>query len=1033
MSVAAYELLPRFLSQSHHIYLKFIVLYLNRPQYLYLKTGRAIMQSDYDNSLQSYFTDMERPRDMFKNFVSAEKLPKRLIVFHGVGGVGKSSLLRMFRLHCKSENIPVALASGDDAKSVLDVITRWTEDFKENGIKFLALSKTLESYRAIEAKVEDQVKKSQNKVADIASKAASKTAETAGGALLGAAIGSVIPGVGTAIGGALGGVVSGMGAEALVDWLRGFLTKPDIDLLLDPAKKLSEDFLKDVAKTAEKKRIVLLLDTFEQMSALEDWVGETAQKIHPNILMIIAGRKLPDWNRVWSSWMMNAQVEELKPMTEGVMRELIHRYYATMRGGQPDSMQVEAIIRFARGLPMVVTSAVQLWVKYGVEDFQSVKAEIVANLVDRLTEGVPSALIPALEAAAVVRWFDQPILRAVMDKDDVREVYNELRRFPFVRTRAEGLALHDSVREMMDENLRVQDSERHAELHERAAVYFEKRLEKITGDEAVRLGLERLYHRVRANEETGVKIFQEMAEELTRYRLVNRLRDFLNEVSAYPLELENSINWRNYYNAVLFQFKKQPLAAEDIFNMISQSENLEAKLRAYALCELGKKRNKMEFVKRIGGLNELINTVKRSNELLPSLDIKRAENYMSLGIAYPHTGEIEKSAEAFEKAIALYEERKDLYGVATVFLQLMSVHGIRGDWARMQNVRSRGLDKLDDALKNTITYSTLISGFGVGQIMAGRFNEAEQYCRESLSINKKIGIVGNTALLADLGLSLGLQAKYEQSHDIFKESIERYRNLYEGDDPVILNFRGMVLLREGKFSEAEDSLLASLTLNNKMPPRRNPPENLHWLGLLHETKHEWKKSEEYNSKSLEYRWIGRQYYICAALTSLIRVKHAQRDIAAIPSLLAEAEQLAQQYEYNDHLTSLRLTQGHLAWENGNRDEVIALYQKAMVYALRYNRFLLDELISGRPQGTLLRPIIPYCLENGDSTRKILHVLVDWWKTGVNDIGTLRPDTISPIPEGIPLLEAEKIAREREPGDGSMRRTVVEQFEIAINR
>ena len=178
-------------------------------------------------------------------------------------------------------------------------------------------------------------------------------------------------------------------------------------------------------------------------------MGEAAQKIHPNVLMVIAGRKLPDWRRVWSGWMMNAQVEELKPMTEDIMHQLIHRYYATMRGGEPDLVQVETIIRFARGLPMVVTSAVQLWVKYGVEDFQSVKAEIVANLVDRLMEGVPSSLIPALEAAAIVRWFDQPILRAVLNKEDVRDVYNELRRFPFVRTRVEGLALHDSVREMI--------------------------------------------------------------------------------------------------------------------------------------------------------------------------------------------------------------------------------------------------------------------------------------------------------------------------------------------------------------------------------------------------------------------------------------------------------------------------------------------------------------------------------------------------------------------------------------------------------
>ena len=34
-------------------------------------------------------------------------------------------------------------------------------------------------------------------------------------------------------------------------------------------------------------------------------------------------------------------------------------------------------------------------------------------------------------------------------------------------------------------------------------------------------------------------------------------------------------------------------------------------------------------------------------------------------------------------------------------------------------------------------------------------------------------------------------------------------------------------------------------------------------------------------------------------------------------------------------------------------------------------------------------------------------------------------------EGISLLEAERIAREREPGDGSSQRTVVEQIETAL--
>lgn len=50
---------------------------------------------------------------------------------------------------------------------------------------------------------------------------------------------------------------------------------------------------------------------------------------------------------------------------------------------------------------------------------------------------------------------------------------------------------------------------------------------------------------------------------------------------------------------------------------------------------------------------------------------------------------------------------------------------------------------------------------------------------------------------------------------------------------------------------------------------------------------------------------------------------------------------------------------------------------------------------------------------------------------MTSIHPARPDTIPPIPEGIPLLEAERIARQREPGDGSPQRTVAEQIEKAL--
>jgi tetratricopeptide (TPR) repeat protein len=980
------------------------------------------MQGDFDRELQSYFTDVDYLRELFKRWLAAPALPRRMLVIHGVGGVGKSSLLRMFRLHCKSVGVPVALASGDEQKSALEVLTRWADDLKADGVRLPEFDKTFQQYRAIQAKVENEATKVAGK---LAKGAAATVVET---------VASTIPGIGPLL-----GKLGGMGAEALVDWLRGFLTKPDIELLLDSAKKLTADFLADLQKAANRRRIVLMLDTFEQMTALEDWAREVAQQLPVNVLLVIAGRALPNWDRAWAGWMANAQVEELKPMSEDDMRELVRRYYATLRGGEPDPKQVEAIIRFARGLPMVVTSAVQLWVKYGVEDFQAVKPEIVANLVDRLMEGVPKAMVPALEAAAIVRWFDQPILRAVMAQEDVRDVYNELRRFPFVRTRAEGLALHDAVREIMDENLRVQDAERHRELHERAAAYFEKRLEKATGEEAERLELERLYHRIRADEETGIQLFQEMAEELVRYRLVNRLRALLNDVNTYPLERENSRLWREYYNARLAHLEARLSDAEKIYRAIGENEYIESKLRSYALCDLGELEVRLDRLSQPEGKKIAREHLELCIQIAPRIDEK-------LVVVFSHLRVLALQERRWNNYVALLEQQMDFarktstYAILYGYASSKGVYAVLGDWRKAINATVEGLRMLRTIPRIPFLEVRLKGHCSWAFALAGRFHDAEIDTRDSLAV---LNVIGDTTyqagLLSNLGLALGLQGKFSEAFSAFRQALTQFEqsDLSYGSKGETLGYMGLVQVKRGDLLDGEKSLTLSLIYKQKKHDYAGLQEIFVWLGELFEIKMQINKAENCFSKALEVK--GRYYLDCWALTGLIRVKHAQGDYPAIPPLLAEAEGLAQQYEYNDHLASLRLTQGHIAWE-GNApawengfDAALRYYQHALIYALRYNRFLLDEVLSGRPQGTPLRPIIPECLKRGEEGRRMLIALRDWWQTGVNDIGTPRPDTISPIPEGIPLLEAERIAREREPGDGSPQKSVVEQIEAALER
>ena len=106
------------------------------------------MPQPYNNDLLTYFTDVEDLRDLFKAYLAAPELPKRILVIHGVGGIGKSSLLRMFRLHCKGVGTPVALASGDEAKSVLAILGDWADDLKADGVTLPTFAKTRQHYRA---------------------------------------------------------------------------------------------------------------------------------------------------------------------------------------------------------------------------------------------------------------------------------------------------------------------------------------------------------------------------------------------------------------------------------------------------------------------------------------------------------------------------------------------------------------------------------------------------------------------------------------------------------------------------------------------------------------------------------------------------------------------------------------------------------------------------------------------------------------------------------------------------------------------
>lgn len=390
------------------------------------------------------------------------------------------------------------------------------------------------------------------------------------------------------------------------------------------------------------------------------------------------------------------------------------------------------------------------------------------------------------------------------------------------------------------------------------------------------------------------------------------------------------------------------------------------------------------------------------------------------------------------RAKTYYAEHHDYANLLIVLDYEQGIYGRQGNLRKVFDIRKEVRTAFNQA--GEPVHLRIRSTEHWELIWAGRYFAFEQSLRQGIEASKS---AQDQELLVskirDLAVCLGLQGKYPEAFKLADEGVERAQalgSIGESDLFVALTFLGIVLLKAGGFNEAEMHLNRALTIGKELHAHLDL--NPIYLGILYEILNRWHDAEDSYKLSLEQAQpSGRLYFVSAALTGLIRVQHAQAHYDSLSTLLGEAVHLATTYQYNDHLASLHLIQAHLAFDShldvGNDafDTALSLYQQALIYALRYNRFLLDEVLAGRPQGTPLHAIIPHALMHGEAGQKLLTALRNWWRMATNNTGIPCPDTIAPIPDDIPLLDAERMAREREPGDGSPQRDMIEQVEAAL--
>ena len=246
------------------------------------------------------------------------------------------------------------------------------------------------------------------------------------------------------------------------------------------------------------RKWVILLDTYEALSPLEDWLRTSfLPELPETVLTVLAGRypPAPSW-RADPGWQSLLQTIPLRNLSPAEGREYLDRC------GIPLDQQ-EGAFNFTHGHPLALSLITDLFSQRGKVGFTPEESpDVVKTLLERFIQQVPGpAHRAALEACALARVMTESLLDQMLDmratgtgpSDGARELFDWLRGLSFIQSSSEGLFPHDLAREALVADLHWRNPDWYGELHQRARAYYTTNIEKSSGMAQQRALLDLVY------------------------------------------------------------------------------------------------------------------------------------------------------------------------------------------------------------------------------------------------------------------------------------------------------------------------------------------------------------------------------------------------------------------------------------------------------------------------------------------------------------------------------------------------------------
>jgi hypothetical protein len=221
----------------------------------------------------------------------------------------------------------------------------------------------------------------------------------------------------------------------------------------------------------------LLLDTYEEMGWLDDWMcRELVPMLPDGSRVVLLGRyQLTKTNIDWLDHQDILRDIALPELAEDEAKSYLQHY------GLSGTQALQGVYEVTGGYPLLLFLARALahesggWAVLGELKQDRDRDRIARGLLDRiLREERVRVIRDVLESCSLAPWINPETIKVLLGVSDseARRLYDELDTHSFATRHPRGLVLHDKIRELLQARLRFAGESRYAELTERLAGYL---------------------------------------------------------------------------------------------------------------------------------------------------------------------------------------------------------------------------------------------------------------------------------------------------------------------------------------------------------------------------------------------------------------------------------------------------------------------------------------------------------------------------------------------------------------------------------